>query len=274
MPGSMRTLVLPCFVLASVATAGSYTFLSLGGARAAQGDLPPSSPMVEIPAGTFAMGADTGAADEKPVHRVQGGTFLMDRTEVTNGRYAVCVEAGVCPAPSLAGSKTRATYFRDPAYANYPVIFVSWNDADVFCRWAGGRLPTEAEWERAARGTDKPRVFPWGDAPPTCDKANFAGCVGDTDEVGKRPAGNSPYGVQDMAGNVWEWTADWYGADYYAKSERVEPRGPATGTLKVMRGGCWVSGASSLRSTCRKPELPSLWAPNVGFRCVYAHGQR
>jgi len=265
----MRTLIVPLLALSSVTTLGAVTLLSLGGAKAAATSIVELPAVVAIPAGTFQMGSDTGAADEKPVHRVRGGAFLMDRFEVTNSRYAECVAAGVCVPPSLAGSKTRPKYFGEATYAAYPVIFVSWIEADTFCRFAGGRLPTEAEWERAARGTDKPRVFPWGDEAPTCDKANFSGCVGDTDEVGKHPAGASPYGVQDMAGNVWEWTADWYGADYYGGSESVDPRGPQTGTLKVMRGGCWVSGASSLRSTCRKPEVPSLWAPNVGFRCVY-----
>jgi len=269
----MRTLIVPLLALSSVTTLGAVTLLSLGGAKAAATSIVELPAVVAIPAGTFQMGSDTGAADEKPVHRVRGGAFLMDRFEVTNSRYAECVAAGVCVPPSLAGSKTRPKYFGEATYAAYPVIFVSWIEADTFCRFAGGRLPTEAEWERAARGTDKPRVFPWGDEAPTCDKANFSGCVGDTDEVGKHPAGASPYGVQDMAGNVWEWTADWYGADYYGGSESVDPRGPQTGTLKVMRGGCWVSGASSLRSTCRKPEVPSLWAPNVGFRCVYTRGQ-
>jgi formylglycine-generating enzyme required for sulfatase activity len=205
---------------------------------------------------------------------VHGDAFRLDRFEVTNARYASCVAAGACKAPSLSGSKTRARYVGEAAFAEYPVIFVSWFDAVTFCKWAGGRLPTEAEWERSARGTETPRTFPWGNDAPTCDKANFAGCVGDTDQVGKRPAGSSPYGALDMAGNVWEWTADFYAADYYSQSPVDNPKGPASGSLKVMRGGCWVSGADSLRSTCRKAELPSLWAPNVGFRCAYDQENR
>jgi formylglycine-generating enzyme required for sulfatase activity len=225
---------------------------------------------VRVPAGSFLMGSETGAADEKPVHRVTGSAFVLDRYEVTNARYQACVRAGACAAPSLSSSNTRAHYFDDPTFADYPVIFVSWKQAQAFCAFVGGRLPTEAEWERAAAGSETPRTYPWGESPPDCSKANFAGCVGDTDRVGRRPAGQSPYGAFDMAGNVWEWTADWYDAAYYRTSPVQDPTGPAQGSLKVMRGGCWVSGESTLRTSCRKPSLPASWAPNVGFRCAYA----
>ncbi|MGZ3421194.1 MAG: SUMF1/EgtB/PvdO family nonheme iron enzyme [Polyangiales bacterium] len=224
---------------------------------------------VKVPAGTFAMGSLSGAKDEAPVHSVSGAAFEMDRYEVTNGRYRACELAGKCTAPSLQSSKLRAHYHDDAKFADYPVIFVSWQQADSYCKFAGGRLPNEAEWERAAKGTDAPRTFPWGDSAADCTKANFAGCVGDTDRVGMREAGASPYGAMDMAGNVWEWTADWYDAAYYTRSPKTDPKGPDSGALKVMRGGCWVSGDSSLRTTCRKAELPQSWAPNVGFRCVY-----
>ena len=228
---------------------------------------------VHVPAGAFLMGSETGAADEKPAHRVTSSAFMMDRYEVTNARYLACVHAGACTKPSLSSSHARAHYFDDPAFADYPVIFVSWAEAQAFCAFAGGRLPTEAEWEHAAVGSEAPRTYPWGDSPPDCSKANFSGCVGDTDRVGRRPAGQSPYGVFDMAGNVWEWTTDWYDAGYYRASPSQDPAGPTRGTLKVMRGGCWDSGASSLRTTCRKPELPNSWAPNVGLRCVYPEGK-
>jgi formylglycine-generating enzyme required for sulfatase activity len=224
---------------------------------------------VRIPAGSFLMGSERGAVDERPVHRVAGSAFSLDRYEVTNRRYLDCVRAGACPPPSLQSSTLRVHYFDDPAFADYPVIFVSWKQAAAFCAFAGGRLPTEAEWERAAAGSEAPRTYPWGEAAPDCSRANFAGCVGDTDRVGRRAAGQSPYGAFDMAGNVWEWTADWYGADYYGQSPAQDPTGPAHGSTKVMRGGCWVSGTSSLRTTCRKPGLPDSWAPNVGFRCAY-----
>jgi len=231
-----------------------------------------SSP-VHVPAGSFLMGSQTAAADERPVHRVMGSAFVLDRHEVTNARYQGCVRAGACVAPSLSTSNARAHYFDDSAYADYPVIFVSWKQAQAFCAFAGGRLPSEAEWERAAAGSDSPRTYPWGESPPDCSKANFAGCVGDTDRVGRRVAGASPYGALDMAGNVWEWTEDWYDATYYSSSPSQDPTGPASGRLKVMRGGCWASGESSLRTTCRKPSLPGSWAPNVGFRCAYAEAR-
>jgi formylglycine-generating enzyme required for sulfatase activity len=269
----MKKLPLLYVGLPAMAVVGSLTLFGRDNLRAAPAKAGPDYPMgttrVEVPAGTFLMGSETGAADERPVHRVSGAAFVMDRYEVTNARYAACVQAGACSGPALASSFTRPDYFGKAEYGDYPVIHVSWGQAASFCAWAGGRLPTEAEWERAARGTADARTYPWGDSAPDCAKANFTGCVGDTDGVGLRPAGQSPYGAFDMAGNVWEWTADWYEASYYRRSPDQDPTGPDSGHLKVMRGGCWISGASSLRATCRKAELPSLWAPNVGFRCAY-----
>ncbi|HEY3446389.1 MAG TPA: SUMF1/EgtB/PvdO family nonheme iron enzyme [Myxococcales bacterium] len=239
--------------------------VGFGGAEPAA----PAGP-VHVPAGRFAMGSESGAADEKPVHAVAVAAFDLDRTEVTNARYAACVAAGACRPPQLSSSNKRAHYFDDPAFADYPVVFVDHERASAFCAFAGGRLPTEAEWELAARGTRDSRTYPWGEAKPDCARANMLGCVGDTDRVGIRPAGASPYGLLDMAGNVWEWTADWYDARFYDKSPKADPQGPAVGHLKVARGGCWLSGGDSLRSTCRKAELPSTWAYNIGFRCAYA----
>ncbi len=201
---------------------------------------------VKVPAGSFMMGSTSGAKDERPVHQVALGAVRLDRYEVTNRRYAKCVQAGACTPPSLSSSHLRKSYFDSPEFADYPVIFVSWKQANAFCQHAGGRLPTEAEWEKAAKGASPSvRVYPWGNEPADCSKANFGGpgsCVGDTDRVGRRPAGASPFGAMDMAGNVWEWTADWYDAGYYAKSPASDPKGPEQGRLKVMRGGCWLSG--------------------------------
>jgi formylglycine-generating enzyme required for sulfatase activity len=229
---------------------------------------------VPVTAGRLWMGspANQGANDEHPEHQVEVSSFRIDRYEVTNERYSACVKAGVCRAPQLASSARRQLYFGAPEFSHYPVVFVNWTDANRFCQWDGGRLPTEAEWEMAARGpAPSKRTFPWGDEAPDCTKANMGGpngCVGDTDLVGRRQWGASPWGVLDMAGNVWEWTADWYDSAYYQRSPKRDPQGPAKGTLKVMRGGCWMSGADSLRVSCRKAELPDTWAPNVGFRCV------
>jgi len=264
----MQKVAIACLGLPVVAVIGGISLVGRNVVRAAP-EVPLGTPHVEVPAGTFQMGSTSGAPDEQPVHRVSGAAFVMDRYEVTNARYALCVADGICSPPSLTSSFKRPAYYGVAELADYPVIHVSWGQADTFCAWAGGRLPTEAEWERAARGTADSRTYPWGDSAPDCDKANFAGCIGDTDRVGRRPAGQSPYGVFDMAGNVWEWTADWYEAGYYTRSPDQEPTGPDAGYMKVMRGGCWVSGTSSLRATCRKAELPSSWAPNVGFRCVY-----
>ena len=234
---------------------------------------------VAVPAGTFPMGSERGAVDERPVHRVDVSALKLDRYEVTNARYRACVRAGACTRPALPTSHRRPRYFEEPAFDDYPVIFVSWQQAEAFCRFDGGRLPTEAEWEKAAHGpSQEAREYPWGNEAPDCLRANLGGpgsCVGDTDRVGRRPAGTSPYGAMDLAGNVWEWVGDWYSADYYAASPVKDPRGPDKGNLKVMRGGCWDSGASSLRLACRKAELPAAWADNVGFRCAYvARGER
>ncbi|MBI5494313.1 MAG: SUMF1/EgtB/PvdO family nonheme iron enzyme [Deltaproteobacteria bacterium] len=232
---------------------------------------------VQVASGPFVMGSDHGAPDERPVHAVQVSAVKLDRHEVTNRRYRDCMRAGACSAPALPTSHRRPAYFESPAFDDYPVIFVSWNQAAQFCHFAGGRLPTEAEWEKAARGpAPDTREYPWGKERPDCRRANLGGagsCVGDTDRVGRRPDGASPYGAMDLAGNVWEWVQDWYGADYYSVSPGRDPQGPAKGSLKVMRGGCWESGASSLRASCRRAELPNAWADNVGFRCVYPAGR-
>lgn len=237
--------------------------------------LPESLGHVTVPASEFAMGSPVGegANDERPRHHVWLSGFELDRFEVTNRRYQACVKTGQCEAPQLRSSHLRSNYFDDDRYLDYPVVFVSKRQAETFCRFDGGRLPTEAEWEKSARGANPSLArFPWGDRDPDCSLANFGGtenCVGDTDRVGRRPLGQSPYGAMDMAGNVWEWVADWYGAEYYQGSPAKDPKGPQQGTLGIARGGCWESGADSLRVSCRKPLVPNTWAYNVGFRCAY-----
>ena len=235
------------------------------------------STLVSVPAGRFLMGSNVAAEDERPEHVVEVSAFRIDRVEVTNRRYQTCVDAGDCSPPALLSSNLRKEYYANPQFADYPAIFVDWHQADAYCRQAGGRLPTEAEWEKTARGVDlNHRTYPWGEAPPDCSRANRGGaqsCVGDTDRVGRRPDGKSPYGALDMAGNVWEWVADWYEPSYYEASPDRNPGGPDQGRLKVMRGGCWVSGSDTLRVSCRKAELPSTWAYNVGFRCAYPEGK-
>lgn len=223
-------------------------------------------PRVFIPAGEFEMGnsQDTG---EMPVHRVQLRDFWIDRTEVTNAQYAQCVLQGVCQPPARSSSYSRPDYFGNPDYGNYPVIYVDWNDADTFCRWAGGRLPTEAEWERAARGSDG-RKYPWGNEAPQPDLLNFRFSIGDTSPVGSYPAGASPYGVLDMAGNVSEWVADSFEKDYYSQSPLSDPTGPVTTGTHVVRGGSWLDNPNMVRSDLRFGYPTDSAFVNLGFRCA------
>jgi formylglycine-generating enzyme required for sulfatase activity len=240
--------------------------------------------MVYIPAGEFFMGstdADITQAmqrcsgstcnfnDEQPQHTVYLDAFWMDQTEVTNKMYALCVTAGKCNPPITSASYTHQDYYGNPRFDYYPVIFVSWNDASAYCAWAGRHLPTEAEWEKAARGTDG-RTYPWGNTLPNLSLLNFNynSIVGDTTAVGNYPNGVSPYGAYDMAGNVSEWVNDWYSATYYASSPDSNPTGPSSGDGRVLRGGSWSYLASSVRSALRNWISPTGSSDFIGFRCA------
>jgi len=244
------------------------------------------SVMVYVPAGKFWMGssdADIDAilaecseckrewyTDEQPQHEVYPDAFWIDRTEVTNGQYRLCVADGACSPPLESTSYTRDSYYGDTEFDNYPVIYVNWSQAKAYCTWAGKRLPTEAEWEKAARGTDG-RIYPWGEE-IDCNRANYWGkagiCVGDTTEVGSYPAGTSPYGALDMAGNVWEWVADWYSSSYYASLPDSNPQGPDSGAGRVVRGGSWHHDQRGVRAAYRLGREPSHALSHVGFRCA------
>jgi len=215
-------------------------------------------PMVFVPPGEFTMGNN----------KVYLDSFWIDKTEVTNARYAECVQAGECSPPSSNSSRTRNSYFGNTVFDDYPVVNVSWMDASAYCTWAGGRLPTEAEWEKAARGTDG-REFPWGDNDPLVMPGfmNFNGL--DTTRVGTYPNGVSPYGALDMAGNVGEWVTDWLNAEYYNNPPASNPLGPDSGEYRVWRGGSWANtGIESLRTYTRTGNLPADSRAGIGFRCA------
>lgn len=254
--------------------------------------------MVLVAEGSFTMGSQEGEAfaeceshfsgstcqpewyaEELPAHRVTLDAFYIDQYEATNEQYAACVDAAVCDVPDRQSSSTRSSYFGNTDYDDYPVIWVSWGDANDYCVWRDARLPSEAEWEKAARGDDG-RLYPWGN---TFD-GNFANfcdnnCIGllwindawddgfaDTSPVGQYADGVSPYGAYDMAGNVDEWASDWFDEDYYADSPSENPTGPESGVGRVIRGGAWHGPGNSVRTTGRPRSDPS--ADYIGIRCA------
>jgi eukaryotic-like serine/threonine-protein kinase len=220
-----------------------------------------------VPAGEFTMGSDNSGSDEKPVHKVNLDAFWIDQTEVTNAMYAQCVLANECDAPSPVSSATGEFYFGNSEFDNYPVINVSWEDAQTYCLWVDRRLPTEAEWEKAARG-ETAFTYPWGHDAPNNDLLNYNSAVGDTTEVGTYPDGASPYGTLDMAGNVWEWVADWYSDTYYQRSPSSNPLGPDPGIYRVLRGGSAYHDDFNVRSANRYGDDPTNTNFVVGFRCA------
>jgi serine/threonine-protein kinase len=229
--------------------------------------------MVEIyvPAGDFLMGssdADGMAyANEKPQHTVTLAAFWMDQTFVTNGKYARCVQAKACNTPRSFSSNLHDHYYGYAQYDDFPVINVTWNDAQAYCQWAGRRLPTEAEWEKAARGTDG-RLYPWGNDPPTTDLADFGGKYWDVVKTGSYLDDASPYGVLDMAGNAWQWVADWYAPDYYLHSPAANPSGPEAGQNRVLRGGSYHYSETGIRSAYRFSKVPTYFDSETSFRCA------
>ncbi len=228
----------------------------------------------QIPAGCFDMGDSSdscvGDADECPVHEVCISAFEMDIHEVTNAEYAECVDDGGCTVPSDPDESfsVRASYYGDPVYDDFPVILVDWYQAADYCTWAGKRLPTEAEWEYAARGGLESKRFPWGDTISGTD-ANFWGS-GDPWDNDTSPVGYyapNDYGLYDMAGNVWEWVADWYQYDYYAISPLNDPQGPVSGTNRVLRGGSWYDSNFTRRVAVRTYYVQAYESLN-GVRCA------
>ena len=222
--------------------------------------------LLYVPEGEFIMGS--GTDNDHPAHTVYLDAFWIDQTHVTNALYMLCVKASVCNEPSDKSSYTRDNYYGNSEFDNYPVINVSWNDASIYCSWADRRLPTEAEWEKAARG-EKAFTYPWGQLNLIAAMNNemFDPWSPDTTKVGSYPNGASPYGALDMAGNVWEWVNDWYSSDYYANSPPSNPQGPSSGNTRVLRGSSWFSTDSDY-STYTRRQSSLLDSYYIGFRCA------
>jgi serine/threonine-protein kinase len=219
-----------------------------------------------VPGGEFTMGSDDGDPQSHPASLISIDTFYMDKYEVSNEMYSACVSAGVCRKPKIFGSINRQSYYTEPEFATYPVIFADWKMAKTYCEWRDARLPTEAEWEKAARGTDA-RLFPWGDG-FNCSLANHSGCVGDTDSVYKYEKGQSVYGIYGMSGNVWEWTSSLYKIyPYTPKDGREDLNAPGA---RVARGGSWhYFGAEGSVYTYSRLKLDAgYYGFYVGFRCA------
>lgn len=246
--------------------------------------------MVFVPEGDFTMGLSDAQVDyllelcpecessvfeeSNPIHQVGLDSYWIYRTEVTNEQYQKCVVSSVCRPPAESGSQNQEIYYDNPSYNDFPVVHVDWYSANEYCRWAGGRLPTEAEWEKAARGTDG-RLFPWGDKQPSSKYANIWPEVKDTVQVGSYPLGASPYGAVDMTGNVWEWVADWFDPNAFDGSYRHNPTGPVyvDSNHRSGRGGSWgwVGGLAS--SGYRDFWEPQEHGTGAGFRCVLNYVQ-
>ena len=258
---------------------------------------------VYVPEGEFGMGTNSSAGLplEKPEHTVYLDAFWIDKTEISNAMYALCIQAGVCNDLGKKSDAERKAYFGEPEFDNYPVIYVSWENAKTYCEWAGRRLPTEAEWEKAARGTDG-RLYPWGEDEPTCGLAHYwgfnyydywnekvgkpIGCSNKPAEVDSLSAGASPYGALHMVGNVIEWVADWYVSGYYTDSPESNPTGPSSGSYRVVRGTQgyyqtnvqWITYQGhlydygdfrfDLRATTRSYYKPTYLFHDLGFRCA------
>ncbi len=284
---------------ANVSEPTATTALGVGSTMTSEKD---GITLVYVPPGKFQMGSDADDAlaecqkfrtdcdrdwftAEEPVHTVYLDAYWIDRTEVTNAMYAKCVDAGKCDPPNSTKSYTRNSYYGNSEFGDYPVIYTSWDDATAYCEWADRRLPTEAEWEKAAGWDEKyqsPRVYPWGDTfdgvkVNFCDtncnygwkNADYDDGYADTSPVGNYPTGASFYGVYDMAGNVWEWVADWYDENYYSNSPASNPTGLLSGEYHVLRGGAWSNLINNLRVSNRaglNPDDVNLY--DFGFRCA------
>ncbi len=235
------------------------------------------APMIVIPAGEFVMGTDDGRSNERPEHKVWLPAYAIDTFEVTMGRYSRFLDATGHEAPPLWDYEAAGKVPERPA------VGMTWEGAHAYCKWAGKRLPTEAEWEKAARGTDG-RRYPWGHMQPFVDIANYnrgvwvsyeitlvdvhTGIKGMSIRHGLKEGGRSPYGLYHMSGNVAEWVADWYDREYYGKSPEKQPKGPAEGEKRAIRGGSWSDTPVAIRTTSRVSAEPGYQDQTLGVRCA------
>ena len=235
------------------------------------------APMILIPAGPFTMGSTDGLPNERPEHRITLDAFFIDQYEVTLSFYRKFLESGKYESPPTWDDEAATTV------GDRPATGMKWESAAAYCQWAGKRLPTEAEWEKAARGTDG-RRYPWGDMQPFVDIANYnrgmwvseaitlvavtSGLEGMSVRHGLKEGGKSPFGLFHMAGNAAEWVADWYGRDYYQRTPEKNPPGPATGEKRVLRGGSWADLPAALRVTARFSAEADYEDRTIGFRCA------
>lgn len=240
------------------------------------------APLVLIPAGPFLMGSNDGLPNERPEHTVTLDAYYIDQFEVTAGRYQKFLESARHNLPPTWDDEVAQ------AMGDLPAVGMSWTDAAAYCKWAGRRLPTEAEWEKAARGTDG-RRYPWGHMQPFVDIANYnrgvwvseavtlvpvnSGVEGMSVRHGLKEGGKSPYGLYHMAGNAAEWVNDWYDREYYQRSPDKNPPGPATGEKRVIRGGSWADLPTALRVTARFSAEPDFEDRTIGFRCAMDGGK-
>ncbi|MDH4185742.1 MAG: formylglycine-generating enzyme family protein [Nitrospira sp.] len=261
-----------CFVAAEPEFSGNGLAMSAEVVRGRDG-----TPMMLIPAGPFMMGSDEGLPNERPAHTVMLDAYFIDLHEVTLSLYRKFLEEGKHESPQTWDDEA-ATVVGDR-----PAVGMKWGDALAYCQWAGKRLPTEAEWEKAARGTDG-RRYPWGEMQPFVDIANYnrgiwvneaitlvavtSGMEGMSVRHGLKGGGKSPFGLTHMAGNAAEWVADWYARDFYQKSPERNPTGPAVGEKRVLRGGSWADLPVALRVTARVSADPDFEDRTIGFRCA------
>ena len=245
--------------------------LGIGSTRVRESD---GMVQVYVPEGEFTMGDDYAWPHVKPQHVVYLDGFWIDQTEMTNARYLRCVNDGACDPPFLSDSFTKKDYFGNPKYDDFPVVYMSWENAKQYCLWVGADLPTEAQWEKAARSDDK-RTYPWGNQVFERKYANADDMRGDTKKVGSYPLGASPYGALDMAGNVYEWVNDFFAYRYYAESPYRNPQGPTEFSeyeidVHILRGGAWDTGIGGIVTYQHSAVWPDhfLATNYYGFRCA------